>query len=185
VTGSPVTPAAALDVPHRGRAWKFGDSVDTNQLAGGGLVATPSDDVLRGGCLRSLRPDFADGVLPGDYLVAGRNFGCGSSRQTAVEALQLCGVSAVLAESVARIHRRNSIARALPTLIAPGITAAIDDGDELELDYPRRLVSDLTKGTAIAVEALSPSVEAIYRAGGLTAVITARLTAAGFPPDPS
>jgi 3-isopropylmalate/(R)-2-methylmalate dehydratase small subunit len=116
--------------------------------------------------------------------VTGQNFGCGSSRQTAVEALQLCGVSAVLVESVARIHRRNSIARALPTLIAPGITAAIDDGDELELDYPRLLVTDLTKGTTMSIEALSPSVEAIYRAGGLGAVITARLTEAGFPPDP-
>jgi 3-isopropylmalate/(R)-2-methylmalate dehydratase small subunit len=173
--------APILDGEHRGHAWVFGDSVDTNQLAGGGLPASSPEEELRINCLRGLRPDFTDGVQAGDILVAGTNFGCGSSRQIAVEALQLCGVSVVLAESVARIHRRNSIARALPTFIVPGIRTTVGDGDELDVDYPRGKVTNLRTGQAIAIERLSPSVEEIYRAGGLVNVIAARLRAAGFP----
>lgn len=174
-----------LTTAHRGRAWKFGDSVDTNQLAGGGLVAETMNETLRINCLRGLRPDFTEHVAEGDILVAGKNFGCGSSRQTAVEALQLCGVSVTLVESVARIHRRNSIALALPLFVVPGITEVVNDGDEIVVDYPNRVVRDVTTGADLPLATLPPSVEQIYEAGGLLQVIGARLARDGItPPRP-
>jgi 3-isopropylmalate/(R)-2-methylmalate dehydratase small subunit len=177
-----VTAMTDVDRPITGRVWKFGDSVDTNQLAGGGLTGATRDDTLRINCLRGLRPEFTEGVRPGDILVAGHNFGCGSSRQSAVEALALCGICAVVAESVARIHRRNSIALALPTFVAPGIAEFADDGDEIEVDHGAGVVRNHRTGGELALPRLPDSVLAIYRAGGLTAVIRARLAAAGIIP---
>jgi 3-isopropylmalate/(R)-2-methylmalate dehydratase small subunit len=166
----------------RGRVWKFGDSVDTNQLAGGGLAANSYEEGLRINCLRGSRPDFNEDVRPGDILVAGTNFGCGSSRQSAVQALQLCGISVVLAESVARIHRRNSIALGLPTFALPGIAALVDEGDEIEIDYPAGVVRNATRGTQLHLPRLPASVEEIYAAGGLVHVIAQRLAAQDIVP---
>jgi 3-isopropylmalate/(R)-2-methylmalate dehydratase small subunit len=171
---------SSVDEPIAGRVWKFGDSVDTNQLAGGGLTGATKDETLRINCLRGLRPDFTDGVQPGDILVAGANFGCGSSRQSAVEALRLCGIAAVAAESVARIHRRNSIALALPTFAVPGIAALADDGDTIEIDHGAGRVRNQRTGAELPVPRLPDSVLAIYRAGGIAAVIRTRLAEAGF-----
>jgi 3-isopropylmalate/(R)-2-methylmalate dehydratase small subunit len=169
-----------VDQPISGRAWKFGDSVDTNQLAGGGLQGATREETLRINCLRGLRPEFTEGVGPGDILVAGHNFGCGSSRQSAVEALRYCGISAVVAESVARIHRRNSIALALPTFVAPGIADFVEDGDTIEIDHGAGVVRNQRTGRELPLPQLPDSVLAIYRAGGLAAVIRTRLAAAGI-----
>lgn len=174
---------SSLRTVHRGRVWKFGDSVDTNQLAGGGLTRSTVSETLRVNCLRGLRPEFTDGVQPGDIVVAGLNFGCGSSRQTAVEALQLCGVAAVLADSVARIFRRNSIALALPTFGVPGVSGLVADGDDLVVDYPAGLVRNPATGAELPMPAMPPSVEEIYDSGGLVAVIGNKLAAMGIYPD--
>lgn len=169
----------------RGRVWKLGDSVDTSQLAN--LLADRDGltdaEALRKNCLRNLRPEFAADVQPGDILVAGVNFGCGSSRQSAVEALQLCGIGAVLVESIARIHRRNSIALALPTFVVPGVSDFVDDGDEVEVDYARLAVRNLTQGTALALPKLPTGVEQILDSGGLLPVIVKRLAAQGVVPQ--
>jgi 3-isopropylmalate dehydratase small subunit len=161
-----------LDGPLRGRVWRVGDSIDTQQIAGG-----DGREVLRG-----VRPDFAAGVRPGDILVAGHNFGCGSHRQGAVEALQACGLNAVLAESVARLHLRNSIAVALPTFRIPGITDLAADGDLLEIDYPAGIVRNLGSGRSLPLARLPPGVERILAAGGLLALLAARLADAGIRP---
>ena len=100
----------------RGRVWKLGDSVDTGQLAGGGIRV--SDDPmanLKANCLRGTRPEFPEQVQPGDIIVAGSNFGCGSSRSTGVVALKACGIQAVVAESIARLYLRNGVAQGLLT----------------------------------------------------------------------
>jgi len=174
----------ALETILTGRAWKIGDSVDTNQLAGGGLEGATRDETLRLNCLRGVRPDFPGGVRQGDILVAGHNFGCGSARQSAVEALQLSGIAAVLAESVARIHRRNSIALALPTYAVRGIHDLVDDGDRLQVDYPAGVVRNLTQGTQLALPELPRSVADVYRVGGVLELIRERLAEAGIvPPD--
>jgi 3-isopropylmalate/(R)-2-methylmalate dehydratase small subunit len=163
----------------RGRAWKLGDSVDTNQLAGGGLVGATAEETLRINCLLGLRPEFPGEVRQGDLVVAGRNFGCGSSRQSAVEALQLSGVAAVLGESIARIHRRNSIALAFPTFAVPGVTDLVDDGDVIEVDYPAKVVRNVTRGGELAIPVLPSGVEEIYEAGGILQVVQQRLVARG------
>lgn len=175
----------SLNQVFRGRVWKFGDSVDTNQLAGGGLVGSNAQETLRLNCLRGLRPEFPESVQRGDIVIAGANFGCGSSRQSAVEALQLCEVSVVLAESIARIHRRNSIALGLPTLAVPGIVRLADDGDEVEVDYPQGVVRKLSTGSQLALPRLPASVEEIYEADGLINVIGQRLAAMGIVPSGS
>lgn len=174
---------ASLQQTFSGRVWKVGDSVDTNQLAGGGIQGADAKETLRINCLRGLRPDFTENVSAGDIVVAGTNFGCGSSRQTAVEALQLCGVAAVLAESVARIHRRNAIALALPIFALPGITGMVEDGDTLEVDYPHRAARNTTNGKSLELVSLPASVEEIYEAGGILEVIRVRLAAAGITPE--
>jgi 3-isopropylmalate/(R)-2-methylmalate dehydratase small subunit len=176
----------SLQQTFRGRVWKFGDSVDTSSMAPGGLAGPAMRQVMRDHCLRGLRPDFNAEVKPGDIIVAGFNFGYGSSRQSAVEALQECGVAAVLAESVARIHRRNSIALGLPTFTVPGITGLVSEADEIEIDYPNRRVL-AGDGHELATLASFPdSVERVYEAGGLSSVLRERLAELGFPaPEPA
>jgi 3-isopropylmalate/(R)-2-methylmalate dehydratase small subunit len=170
----------------RGRVWKFGDSVDTSSMAPGSLAGPTMRQVMREHCLRGIRPDFNADVKPGDIIVAGQNFGYGSSRQSAVEALQECGVAAVLAESVARIHRRNSIALGLPTFTVPGITALISDGEEIAIDYPNRQVLAADGHPLAALASFPDSVERVYEAGGLSNVLRQRLADLGFPaPEPA
>jgi 3-isopropylmalate/(R)-2-methylmalate dehydratase small subunit len=172
-----------LDIVIRARTWKFGDSIDTTQLAGFGVPGKTEAETLRINCMRGPRPDFTDGVQPGDIVVAGSNFGCGSSRQAAVQALQECGVAVVLAESVARIHRRNSIALALPTYAVPGISTLANDGDILEVDYQGRRVRNLSSGGELPLPELPDSVVAVYRSGGIFQVIAEKLAERGIVPD--
>jgi 3-isopropylmalate dehydratase small subunit len=173
-----------LGQPISGKAWKFGDSVDTNQLAGGGIrVSDNQDENLKANCLRGLRPEFAENVAPGDILIAGTNFGCGSSRSSAVRALQVCGIVAVVAESVARIHMRNSIAAALPTFVAPGISDAVGDGDRVEIDYAAGVVRNLASGAELTLRRFPETVENIYDLGGITELIKQRLAKQGIFPS--
>jgi 3-isopropylmalate dehydratase small subunit len=174
---------SGLDEVGGGRAWTVGESIDTNQLAGGGVMGATAEETLRLNCLRAVRPDFPGGVRPGDVLVAGRNFGCGSSRQTAVEALALCGVGAVVVESVARIFRRNCIAVGLPLFVVPGVRAIVEDGDIIEIEYARRVLTVPRTGASRSVQPWSQGVEEIYAGGGLANVIASRLTALGHHPQ--
>ncbi len=167
----------------RGRVWKFGDSIDTGQLAGGGVRV--SDDVmenLKANCLRGARPEFNEQVQPGDILIAGSNFGLGSSRPVGVVALQACRISAVLAESVSRLYRRNSVAQGLLTFSLPGVTSVFDDGDQIEVDYAAGKVRNLTRGVEIELPKYPPTVEEIYRAGGIYYSIARRLEDEGIRP---
>lgn len=167
----------------RGRAWQFGDSVDSSQLSGGSHTSSDGGDNLKATCLTSLRPEFSREVKPGDLLVAGSNFGCGSARTSAVHALHACGIAAVIAESIARIYLRNSIALALPIFVVPGITKLVEDGDELEIDYAGGVVRNVRSGATLPLARLPGSVEKIYRAGGIAQVIASELAARGIVPD--
>ncbi len=172
-----------LSAPFRGRVWKFGDSIDTGQLAGGGVRV--SDNVMeniKANCLRGSRPEFNEQVQPGDVLIAGTNFGLGSSRPVGVVALQACGIAAVLAESVSRLYRRNSVAQGLMTFGLPGITSAFDDGDQIEVDYPAGKVRNLTRNEELDLPKYPPTVEGIYEAGGIYYSIAKRLETEGVRP---
>lgn len=154
---------ASLDQVLRGRVWKFGDSIETDAI--NPYYRYPTMEELKQHTMEAYRPEFPQQVKPGDILVAGRNFGCGSSRPGLV--LREVGIVAIIAESVARLFLRNSIARAIPIFMAPGITAIVDDGETLEVDYPNRIVRNPASGASVPLRAFPPLIEEIFSAGGL------------------
>jgi 3-isopropylmalate/(R)-2-methylmalate dehydratase small subunit len=147
----------------RGRAWLFGDSIETDAI--NPYYRYPTLEELKQHTMEAYRPEFAKEVKPGDILVAGRNFGCGSSRPGLV--LREVGIVAIVAESVARLFFRNSIARAIPILIAPGVTSLVQDGQALEIDYPAGVVRNPASGKEVALRKYPPLIEQIFAAGGL------------------
>ncbi len=151
--------------PEGGRAWVFGDKIDTDVLAPGHLMKLSAED-LASHCLEAIRPDFARHVRPGDVLVAGRSFGIGSSREQAAVSLKLLGIRAVLARSYARIFWRNALNLGLPALTIPE-TARISDGDLIAVDPASGRVENRTTGEGWQVQPLPPHLLAIIEAGGL------------------
>jgi 3-isopropylmalate dehydratase small subunit len=156
----------------RGRVWKFGDNVDTDVMAPWNTLSLPWDE--RRKSILQIRPEFVERMQPGDIIVAGRNWGCGSSREQAPENLQLMQVAAVVAESFGRIYFRNCIAIAFPNLACPGIHAACADGDEIELDIRSGAVRNLTRGTVLHARPYTDDMLAIVEQGGLLAVLKQR-----------
>src|SRR5919206_1141871 len=134
-----------LNRPIRGRVWKFGDSIETDAI--NPYYRYPTMEELKQHTMEAYRPEFPKEVKSGDILVAGRNFGCGSSRPGLV--LREVGIVAIIAESVARLFLRNSIDRAIPIFIAPGITRIVDDGETLELDYPNAVARNVASGMSV------------------------------------
>ena len=147
----------------KGRVWKFGDSIETDAI--NPYYRYPTMEELKRHTMEAYRPEFPKEVRPGDILVAGRNFGCGSSRPGLV--LREVGIAAIVAESVARLFLRNSIARAIPIFIAPGVTAIVNDGETLEVDYPRRRVRNAASGATAEIRPFPPLIEQIFECGGL------------------
>ena len=149
-----------------GRVFKYGDDVNTDVLFPGKHTYTVSDpQEMAQHALEDLDPAFAKEVKPGDIIVAGSNFGCGSSREQAVLALKYAGVTAVIAESFARIYYRNCINSALPALALPEAVSALNDGDEAEVDLAAGVVKT-SKGD-FSFAPFPPEVQAILDAGGL------------------
>jgi 3-isopropylmalate/(R)-2-methylmalate dehydratase small subunit len=150
----------------KGRALKFGDSISTDHIVPGRLAHLRSDiPELARHVLEDADPTFAARVKPGDFIVAGRNFGLGSSREHAPLVIKLAGVSAVLAQSVARIFFRNAINLGLPVLMCD--TAWIDDGDELEVDLAAGSVNDITNGNKLFFSKVPQVMLDILDEGGL------------------
>jgi len=150
----------------KGKAWKFGDGISTDHIAPGRLFHLRSNlPELAKHCLEDARPGFASQVRPGDFVVGGRNFGQGSSREHAPTVIKLCGVGAVLAKSFARIFFRNCVNVGLPALILD--TDSINEGDELEVDLAAGLVKNLTGGQETKASPLPPVMRRIIADGGL------------------
>lgn len=147
----------------QGRVWKFGDSIETDAI--NPYYRYPTMEELKQHTMEAYRPEFPREVKPGDILVAGRNFGCGSSRPGLV--LREVGIAAIVVESVARLFLRNSIARAMPIFMAPGIMGLVEDGQTLEVDYPRGIVRNPATGKGIAMRKFPPLIERIFACGGL------------------
>ena len=147
----------------RGRAWTFGDSVETDIIYP--FYLYPSLEEVKKHTMEALRPEFAQEVKEGDIVVAGRNFGCGSSRPATV--LREVGVAAIIAESTSRLLLRNNVAQAIPTFVAPGITGIVENGDELEIDYPQGIARNPRTGAQVALTKYPPMIEQIYEAGGM------------------
>lgn len=147
----------------RGRVWKFGDSVESDAI--NPYYRYPTMEELKQHTMEVYRPEFPLEVKPGDILVAGRNFGCGSSRPGLV--LREVGIAAIVAESASRLFLRNSISRAIPIFITPGISGIADDGGILEIDYPRGLVINTATGAQAKISKYPAAIERIYECGGL------------------
>ncbi len=154
----------------RGRAWCFGDDVSTDALSPGQWAIDPVE-VRMAHTLESLDSRFPAQVRPGDLVIAGRNFGCGSSRETAPENLQALGVACVVAESFARIFLRNAIAIGLPVLVCPGIRPEISDGDQVQVDLGAGTVRNPRTGSVLSGERLPAEMRAILAAGGILALL--------------
>ncbi len=150
----------------KGRAWKFGDDISTDHITPGRYYHLRSNlPELAKHVMEDANPDFASKVRPGDFIVAGKNFGCGSSREHAPVVIKLAGVSAVIAKSFARIFYRNAINIGLPVLIAD--TSQIDEGDELEVDLSSGTIRDVTKGVEIKASPIPDVMIRILETGGL------------------
>ena len=140
------------------RAWRFGDSVNTDQIIPGRFNVTTDPVELGRACFIELRPEFAQLVAPGDVIVAGPDFGCGSSREHAVIALQAAGIGAVFAPSYGRIFYRNAVNRGLPVLECPDCTG-VEDLAEVHFDPSEGTLRDLGSGRTLRF--IAP---ALYRA---------------------
>lgn len=152
----------------RGRAHVFGDDVNTDYIISGKYKFKTLDmKELAAHVMEDLDPEFARKVSPGDFVVAGKNFGCGSSREQAPLALKAAGVGAVLARSFARIFYRNAVNIGLPVVECE--TTGIAPGDELVVDLEQGLIRNLTQGTEIPVKPLPPFMLRILADGGLVA----------------
>lgn len=150
----------------RGKAWKFGDSISTDHIAPGRYFHLRTNlPELAKHVLEDANPDFASQMAPGDFVVAGRNFGLGSSREHAPRIIKIAGVNAVLAQSFARIFFRNSINVGLPVLEID--TSGIEQGDELEIDLGSGTVRNLTRDETLSFAPLPPVMVKILNDGGL------------------
>ena len=154
----------------RGRVWKFKDNISTDEISPGRYVGLRSNlPELAKHNLEDARKEFPVEVKGGDFVVAGRNFGMGSSREQAPIVIKMCGVQAVLAKSFARIFYRNAINIGMPAIICD--TSLIDDGDLLELDLSNSRVVDNTKNIELKFPRMSKTMEAILNEGGLLAYV--------------
>ena len=148
-----------------GRIFRFGDDIDTDQLAPGQYMKGGLE-ALAAHCLEGVRPDFAAAVRPGDVLVAGRNFGMGSSREQAAEALRHLGLAGVVALSFAGIFYRNAINLGLPVLVAADLSG-VEDGDLAELDLDGGQLRLTSRGSVVALEPLPDNLRRMLADGGL------------------
>jgi 3-isopropylmalate/(R)-2-methylmalate dehydratase small subunit len=161
-----------------GKAWVYGDNVDTDVIIPARYLTTTDERELAAHVLEDLDPSFSSSVRPGDVVVAGANFGSGSSREHAPIALKAAGVSAVVAASFARIFFRNSINTGLAIVTCPEAVAETESGDEVEVDATDGLVRNLTRDLSWRAEPLPDFVMEIVRAGGLVEWVRARAGAA-------
>lgn len=156
-----------------GRAWIFGDNVDTDAIAPGAYMKSGIDELARH-CLETLDPAFARDVRPGDVLVAGRNFGAGSSREQAPQALKHLGIAALVAPSFAGLFYRNALNLGLPVLVCSE-AAKIRPGDRLEVDPAAGRIAITNRDQTLACEPIAPHLMQMLRDGGLLPHLEKRL----------
>jgi 3-isopropylmalate/(R)-2-methylmalate dehydratase small subunit len=159
----------------RGRAHKYGDHVNTDVIIPARYLNVSDADELASHCMEDLDPAFDKRVQPGDVLVGGEDFGCGSSREHAPIAIKASGVAAVIARSFARIFFRNAINIGLPVLVSPEAANEIAAGDELEVDLAAGTIRDITRGKTYQAQPFPQFLQDIIAAGGLIPYTRRRL----------
>lgn len=154
-----------------GKAWKFGDDVDTDAIIPARYLNTTDPDILAAHCMEDADASFSGKVKPGDVIVAGKNFGCGSSREHAPIAIKGAGVSCVIAHSFARIFYRNAFNMGLPILECPEAAADIESGDDLEVDLSEGVIVNRSRQKRYRAHPVPPFMQKLLEAGGLMAYV--------------
>lgn len=166
--------------PIKGRVYKFGDDINTDVIYPGKYLSITTDrEEMAKHCFETVYPAFLKDARPGDIIVAGRNFGCGSSREQAATCLRYFGIAGVVAESFARIFYRNAINLGLPVLVAPGITRVVQHGDTIVIDLEKGSVTHTRTGTTTESSRLPDFVLGILQDGGLIAHLRRSLSRGG------
>ena len=156
-----------------GHVFKYGDSVDTDVILPARYLALYKEQDLAAHCMEDLDTDFVKKVLPGDFIiVAGENFGCGSSREHAPIAIKASGIRCVIAASFARIFYRNAINIGLPILESAHAASEIQAGDELEVDLSSGTIFNATANRVYHTDAFPPFLQEMINAGGLLAYLS-------------
>jgi 3-isopropylmalate/(R)-2-methylmalate dehydratase small subunit len=151
----------------QGKAIKYGDNVDTDVIIPARYLNTSDPQELAAHCMEDLDKTFVDRVEAGDIIVAGRNFGCGSSREHAPIAIKASGISCVIAETFARIFYRNSINIGLPIIECPEAAKDIDEADQVRIDVKTGRIENITKGRTYQAEPFPAFMQEIIKADGL------------------
>ncbi len=151
----------------KGKAWKFGNDINTDEIIPAKYLVSVDPKELGANCMDGIMPGFSKRVRAEDIIVAGKNFGCGSSREHAPLAIKGCGISCVVAESFARIFYRNSINIGLPIFECPEAARSIEEGDEVEVDASTGLIGNLTKNKTYQAKPMPGLMQELIEAGGL------------------
>ena len=159
-----------------GKIFLFGNNIDTDQIYPGRFVELTNTEDIAKHAMQGVDPDFTCKVSKGDIIVAGRNFGCGSSREHAAIALKAVGIGAIIAESFARIFYRNAINLGIPLLICPKITSFLKTGESLGVNLLTGQIST-SKGEIAQAEPLSEYMLHILQSGGIKPLIKAQMEA--------
>lgn len=150
-----------------GNVFKYGDNVDTDVIIPARYLNSSDGNELAKYCMEDIDKEFAAKVKQGDMIVAGKNFGCGSSREHAPLAIKCAGVSCVIAETFARIFYRNAINIGLPIIECKEAAKEIEAGDKIEVDFDSGIIYNITKGTKFQGQAFPEFMQKIIRSGGL------------------
>lgn len=163
----------------KGQVWKTGNDIDTDLIIAARYLNTSDPKHLAEHCLEDVFPTLKEEIKPGDILVAGRNFGCGSSREHAPIAIKHAGFSCVIAESFARIFYRNAINIGLPIIVAPALVKLVEPGWELEVDPVSGLICDITNAKEYQGDPFPPFILEILTSGGLVPYIKKKVNQHG------
>ena len=150
----------------RGKVWKFGDNIDTDAIIPARYLNTSDPQILAAHCMEDADPDFVRKISPGDIIVAGSNFGCGSSREHAPIAIKAAGISCVIAGSFARIFYRNSFNMGLPIFESARLWDMVADGQEIEVDGDEGIIA-AESGQTLRVNPIPPFMQELINDGGL------------------
>lgn len=159
----------------KGKAWTFGNDVDTDVIIPARYLNSSDPEVLAAHCMEDADPNFARVVNSGDIIVAGKNFGCGSSREHAPIAIKAAGVGCVVAESFARIFYRNAFNMGLPILECPEAAADIAQDDVIEVDLEQGTIVNHTRQQTYQARPVPPFMQRLLQSGGLMAYVQEQL----------
>ena len=159
----------------KGKVWTFGHDIDTDAIIPARYLNTTDEKELANHCMEDADPQFVDKISPGDIIVAGKNFGCGSSREHAPIAIKAAEISCVIAESFARIFYRNAINTGLPILESKEASEALKGGEEVQVDLEKGEIKELSSGRTFQAVPFPPFMQEIIRSGGLINYVKERV----------